>query len=153
MGTTHDTAKFTHVEEGTPAGETPPRKLLVEPWPFKDPEKIFTDYLPANEEKCPRSFLYYQDYPGKYGTARMDSLDFYSRKFMIHHRLEKYSPVIRIGTQEIMRPVPQNVSGTHVFVFQPEKRQEEVRRLCQQEQSNFGSRVKHEGSTHRDFIV
>ena len=58
-----------------------------------------------------------------------------------------------IGSRELAHPCPKHVTGAHVFVFQPEKRQEEVRRLCQKEQLSFGARVKHEGSTHRDFMI
>ena len=67
---------------------------------------------------------------------------------MIHHRLEKYNPVMWIGSRELAHPFPKHVTGAHVFVFQPEKRQEEVRKLCQAEQVKCGARVKYEGSSH-----
>ena len=74
--------------------------------------------------------MYYQDYAGKYGSTRFDSIDFHSRNYMIHHRFEKYNPVVWIGRKELTTPRA-DISGMHVFVFQPEKRQEEARKLCQ----------------------
>ena len=76
-GTTHDTAKFTHLEARTPAGEVPPfSEFPLEPWSFKDPERFFTDDRPTNDEQHQRTFMYYQDYAGKYGSTRFDSIDF-----------------------------------------------------------------------------
>ena len=67
--------------------------------------------------------------------ANMDQLGltvliFHSRNYMIHHRFEKYNPVVWIGRKELTTPRA-DISGMHVFVFQPEKRQEEARKLCQ----------------------
>ena len=66
--------------------------------------------------------------------------------------MEKYNPVIWTGRKELTTPRA-GVSGRHAFVFQPEKRQQEARKVCQAEQVSFGARVKHGGSSHKDFIV
>ncbi|MFM7986066.1 MAG: hypothetical protein ACKPKO_42810, partial [Candidatus Fonsibacter sp.] len=86
------------MEEKTPAGKIPPlNEFPLAPWAFKDPEMFFTDDRPSNNKQYKRSFMYYQDYAGKYGPTRSDSIEYYSRKHMIHHRLEKYNPVVRVG--------------------------------------------------------
>ena len=71
---------------------------------------------------------------------------------MVHHRFEKYNPVVWIGRTELTTPRA-DISGMYGFVFQPEKRQEEARKLCQAEQIAFGAHVKYEGSSHRDFTI
>ncbi|MFM7981950.1 MAG: hypothetical protein ACKPKO_21785, partial [Candidatus Fonsibacter sp.] len=63
--------------ERTPAGKIHLfNEFTLEPWAFKDPEKFFTDDRPSNNEQYKRSFMYYQDYVGKYGHTRFDSMEF-----------------------------------------------------------------------------
>ncbi|MFM7978569.1 MAG: hypothetical protein ACKPKO_04570, partial [Candidatus Fonsibacter sp.] len=74
------------------------------------------------------------------------------QKQMIHHRLAHYNPVVWIGRKQLTGPGG-DINGDYIFVFQPEKRQEEARRICQSEQTAWGARTKHYGPSHRDFIV
>ena len=71
---------------------------------------------------------------------------------MIHHRMEKYTPVVWIGRKELATS-REGVSGQYAFVFQPEQRQQDVRKMCQEQQVTFGARVKHAGVSHVDFIT
>ena len=96
--------------------------------------------------------MYYEEYKGKYGLTRFDGLEFYSKKQMIHHRMEKYNPVIWTGRKRL-GTAREGVSGQYVFVFQPEKRQQDVRKTCQEQQVVFGARVKHAGVSHADYIT
>ena len=59
----------------------------------------------------------YADYKGKYNNW-YDSLDFCAQKHVIHDRFTSHRPRIWKG----------------YLVFQPERRQESVRRECQEQQ-------------------
>ena len=71
---------------------------------------------------------------------------------MIHHRMEKCNPVVWTGRKQLATS-REGVSGQYVFVFQPEKRQQDIRKTCQEQQVVFGARVKHSGVSHADFIT
>ena len=90
-GTTQVTAKHTHLEtlERTPAGEISWADILkqfppfaecpLEPWVFADPKRFFIDELPENETDHPRTFMYYEEYKGKYGLTQLTALNFTPR--------------------------------------------------------------------------
>ena len=86
------------------------------------------------------------------GSTRLDGIEFYAKKFMIHHRMELYNPVIWVGRKTLVSPC-QDVLGNCVFVFQPEKRQQDSRKTCQGQQAGFGARVKHIGVSHVEFMT
>ena len=86
----------------------------------------------------------YADYKGK-SHSQYDSLDFYAHKYMTHDRFTKHRPSI-YGVDMIAM-----LWHTH-FCFQPESRQEAVRRESQGQQKALGAQMKSVGTTHRAFL-
>ena len=92
---------------------------------------MFTDKNAALDVEYPRCYFGYCDHADKYGPKRLDGLEHYATKMMIQHRFQHHTPLIWIGYLCDVDTTALSVVHHRLYAFQPDRRQEQVRRECQ----------------------